>query len=158
MTYSLDFRKKVLAVKKRESLSFEGVAQRFDIGSKNTVFRWTKPLEPFIADRLPRARGVRAARPEHRHHERDPRDRAPGVQVIGDVVEVVELVDVEVLVVLVVVVLVVLVVVWLQHDAFSIPVVAFPLSDSDTCPDESSPAANPMYPLHSPGMVFHSNL
>ena len=46
MTYSLDFRKKVLAVKKRENLSFEQVAQRFDIGSKNTVFRWTKKLEP----------------------------------------------------------------------------------------------------------------
>ena len=46
MTYSLDFRKKVLAVKEREGLSFEKVAQRFDIGSKNTVFRWTKKLEP----------------------------------------------------------------------------------------------------------------
>lgn len=46
MTYSLDFRKKVLAVKERESLSFEEVALRFDIGSKNTVFRWTKQLEP----------------------------------------------------------------------------------------------------------------
>ena len=46
MTYSLDFRKKVLAVKERENLSFEQVAQRFDIGSKNTVFRWTKKLEP----------------------------------------------------------------------------------------------------------------
>jgi len=46
MTYSLDFRKKVLAVRERESLSFEDVALRFDIGSKNTVFRWTKQLEP----------------------------------------------------------------------------------------------------------------
>jgi transposase len=46
MTYSLDFRKKVLAVKERENLSFEKVAQRFDIGSKNTVFRWSKKLEP----------------------------------------------------------------------------------------------------------------
>jgi transposase len=46
MTYSLDFRKKVLAVKKRENLSFEKVAQRFDIGSKNTVFRWSIKLEP----------------------------------------------------------------------------------------------------------------
>jgi transposase len=46
MTYSLDFRKKVLTVKEREGLSFEEVAVRFDIGSKNTVFRWTKQLEP----------------------------------------------------------------------------------------------------------------
>lgn len=46
MTYSLDFRKKVLAVKERENLSFKEVAERFDIGSKNTVFRWTKQLAP----------------------------------------------------------------------------------------------------------------
>lgn len=46
MTYSLDFRKKVLAVKERENLNFEDVALRFDIGSKNTVFRWSKKLEP----------------------------------------------------------------------------------------------------------------
>ncbi len=46
MTYSLDFRKKVLTVKEREGLSFEEVAVRFDIGSKNTVFRWTKKLAP----------------------------------------------------------------------------------------------------------------
>lgn len=46
MTYSLDFRKKVLAVKEQESLSFEAVTQRFGIGSKNTVFRWSKKLEP----------------------------------------------------------------------------------------------------------------
>lgn len=46
MTYSLDFRKKVLEVKEREQLSFEEVAKRFDIRSKNTVFRWTKQLEP----------------------------------------------------------------------------------------------------------------
>ena len=46
MTYSLDFRKKVLAVKESENLSFEDVALRFGIGSKNTVFRWTKKLEP----------------------------------------------------------------------------------------------------------------
>ena len=46
MTYSLDFRKKVLAVKAQENLSFEAVALRFGIRSKNTVFRWTKQLEP----------------------------------------------------------------------------------------------------------------
>jgi transposase len=46
MTYTLDFRKKVLAVKEREHLSFEEVTRRFDIGSKNTVFRWSKQLEP----------------------------------------------------------------------------------------------------------------
>jgi len=46
MTNSLDFRKEVLAVKERDGLSYEEVAVRFDIGSKHTVYRWTKPLEP----------------------------------------------------------------------------------------------------------------
>lgn len=45
MTYSLDFRKKVLAVKEQENLSFENVALHFGIG-KNTVFRWITQLEP----------------------------------------------------------------------------------------------------------------
>lgn len=46
MTYSLDFRKKVLAVKERDGLSYEAVAVRFDIRSKHTVYRWTKQIEP----------------------------------------------------------------------------------------------------------------
>lgn len=46
MTYSLDFRKKVLAVKEQDNLSFEAVAERFGIPSKDTVFRWTKKLAP----------------------------------------------------------------------------------------------------------------
>ncbi len=45
MTYSIDFRKKVLAIKAQENLSFEAVARRFGVG-KNTVFCWTKQLEP----------------------------------------------------------------------------------------------------------------
>ena len=53
MTYSLDFRKKVLAVKKRDGLSFEDVALRFDIGSKHTVFRWTKQPEPCATQNKP---------------------------------------------------------------------------------------------------------
>lgn len=36
----------MLAVKEQEGLSFEAVVQRFGIRSKNTVFRWTKKLEP----------------------------------------------------------------------------------------------------------------
>ena len=46
MTYSIDFRKKVLALKEQDNLSFEEVASGFGIGRKNTVFRWTKQLEP----------------------------------------------------------------------------------------------------------------
>lgn len=45
MTYSIDFRKKVLAVRKREHLSMQEVSERFDIGVA-TVMRWTKKLEP----------------------------------------------------------------------------------------------------------------
>ena len=35
----------MLAVKERDHLSFEEVTRRFDIGSKHTVFRWSKQLE-----------------------------------------------------------------------------------------------------------------
>jgi transposase len=44
MTYSLDFRKKVLKTKANQGLSFEAVAGRFCI-SKSAVVRWSKNLE-----------------------------------------------------------------------------------------------------------------
>ena len=44
MTYSLDFRKKVLKTKTQQGLSFEKVAARFCI-SKSAVVRWSKNLE-----------------------------------------------------------------------------------------------------------------
>jgi transposase len=44
MTYSLDFRKKVLNTKAKQGLSYEEVAGRFCI-SKSAVFRWTRNLE-----------------------------------------------------------------------------------------------------------------
>lgn len=44
MTYSIDFRKKVLKLKQKEGLSFSGVALRFAI-SRAAVFRWSKKLE-----------------------------------------------------------------------------------------------------------------
>ena len=40
MTYSLDFREKVLRVKENESLSFVAVAKRFDVGLASVV-RWS---------------------------------------------------------------------------------------------------------------------
>ena len=43
MTYSLDFRKKVLQVKAEEGLSFELVSSRFGVG-KASVMRWSKEL------------------------------------------------------------------------------------------------------------------
>ena len=45
MTYSLDFRKKVLKVKEREGLSFSQVSNRFDIGI-STIVRWSKNILP----------------------------------------------------------------------------------------------------------------
>ena len=47
MSYSLDFRKKVLQVREEEGLTLEEVSQRFGVGVA-TVFRWTKTLEPRV--------------------------------------------------------------------------------------------------------------
>jgi transposase len=47
MAYSIDFRRKVLEIKSRESLSFEEVALRFGV-SKSSVSRWAKRLEPCL--------------------------------------------------------------------------------------------------------------
>ena len=44
MTYSVDFRKKVLKIKQEENLSFMEAAKRFGI-SKAALFRWSKKLE-----------------------------------------------------------------------------------------------------------------
>lgn len=44
MTYSLDFRKKVLEIKKEEKLSCEEVSKRFKIGIM-TVVRWGKRID-----------------------------------------------------------------------------------------------------------------
>lgn len=45
MTYSLDFRKRVIAIKKKENISFQLVSERFGLG-KNTVFVWSKKIAP----------------------------------------------------------------------------------------------------------------
>jgi transposase len=45
MTYSIDFRRKVLAVKDQEKLYYEEVSRRFGVG-KATVVRWRGRLEP----------------------------------------------------------------------------------------------------------------
>ena len=44
MTYSIDFRRKVLSIKGREPLSFEAIAERFEVG-KARVLRWSKDIE-----------------------------------------------------------------------------------------------------------------
>ena len=45
MTYSTDFRRKVLDIKKQEKLTTKEVATRFGIGTAN-IDRWHKRLEP----------------------------------------------------------------------------------------------------------------
>ena len=45
MTFLVKFRQKVLAVRKREGLSFQDVADRFDVGVASVV-RWDKTIEP----------------------------------------------------------------------------------------------------------------
>ena len=45
MTYSIDFRRKVLMIKEREKLSFAEISKRFMVGIKSVV-RWSKQLEP----------------------------------------------------------------------------------------------------------------
>ncbi len=66
MTYSLDFRRKVLSVRKQEGLTIPEVAARFCIGVA-TVVRWLQRLEPQTTrnkpatkiDRIALARDVR---------------------------------------------------------------------------------------------------
>ena len=45
MTYSLDFRRKVLSVRKAEGLTIEEVAEHFEVGIAS-VTRWLKRVEP----------------------------------------------------------------------------------------------------------------
>jgi len=45
MTYSIDFRRKALAIKEQEGPSFEEAAERFGVG-KASLVRWSARLEP----------------------------------------------------------------------------------------------------------------
>jgi len=45
MTYSIDFRKKVLEVKRREHMTLKEVSSRFSVGIASVV-RWSKRVEP----------------------------------------------------------------------------------------------------------------
>lgn len=52
MTYSIDFRKKVLSVKEKEGLTIEETAKRFDIGVASIV-RWSTRVEPCLTRNKP---------------------------------------------------------------------------------------------------------
>jgi len=45
MTYSLDFRRKVIKIKEERGLTFEKTSEHFGIGIR-TLFRWQERLEP----------------------------------------------------------------------------------------------------------------
>ena len=45
MTYSIDFRKKVLSIKAQENLTWSEVSTRFGVGQASVV-RWSKNIEP----------------------------------------------------------------------------------------------------------------
>ena len=45
MTYSIDFRKKVLAIKAQENLTLLEVSKRFGVGQASVV-RWSQGIEP----------------------------------------------------------------------------------------------------------------
>ncbi len=76
MAYSVNFRRKVLASKERDNLSFEETALRFGI-SKSSLSRWSKRLEPCLTRNKPATKidMVRLARdveqyPDAYQHER----------------------------------------------------------------------------------------
>jgi transposase len=45
MAYSLDYRKRVFALKEKENLTYAATSKRFGIGMR-TLFRWQKRIEP----------------------------------------------------------------------------------------------------------------
>lgn len=50
--YSLDFRKRILAIKEKELLTFQQTSERFSI-SIRTLFSWTKRIQPIIKRNKP---------------------------------------------------------------------------------------------------------
>ena len=52
MTYSLDFRRKVLSVREKECLTIAQVAERFDVGIAS-VTRWLGKIEPCMRRNKP---------------------------------------------------------------------------------------------------------
>ena len=52
MTYSLDFRRKVMKIKSRESMSYSEASNFFGL-SKTTLLKWKKRLEPLNSRNKP---------------------------------------------------------------------------------------------------------
>ena len=60
MTYSIDFRRKVLAIREQDQLSIAETARRFGVGSAS-ITRWLKRLEPQAHRHKPATRVDRMA-------------------------------------------------------------------------------------------------
>jgi len=52
MSYSLDFRQRVLAYKEKQMLTFQQTSEHFDIGIR-TLFRWSKNITPCLTRNKP---------------------------------------------------------------------------------------------------------
>jgi transposase len=86
MTYSLDFRRKVLSVREKEGLTIPEVAARFCVGVA-TIVRWLRRVEPRLTrnkpatkiDRIALARDVR----EHPDAYQEERAKRLGVSKQG---------------------------------------------------------------------------
>ncbi len=52
MTYSIDYRRKVLSVREKEELTIEQVAKRFCVGIAS-VTRWLSNIEPKVGSNKP---------------------------------------------------------------------------------------------------------
>ena len=68
MTYSLDFRKRIIKIQKDEGLSFKETANRFKIGIASLT-RWHKKVEPInVRARQPRKINMEALRSDVKSH------------------------------------------------------------------------------------------
>ena len=52
MSYSIDFRRKILEIKEDEKLSLDHCSKRFKVG-RATIFRWTKKIQPKLTRNKP---------------------------------------------------------------------------------------------------------
>lgn len=52
MSYSLDFRKRVMKIKKEKNLTFEKTCKRFGVGMRS-LFRWQRNIEPKLTRNKP---------------------------------------------------------------------------------------------------------
>jgi len=52
MSYSIDFRQKILAYKEKHSLTFQQTSKHFDVAIR-TLFRWSENIQPRITRNKP---------------------------------------------------------------------------------------------------------